>query len=504
MPYKKFLFVIFLAAIGNPGFAASLSSQKLGADIGEITSKTAERAVLRNSVGSREAELGKLPISTRPLPPFPYFDWPRGFNPAMGHRYAKEFDGAYVILGKQMHAVEGRIEIRRFSHRNANLSQLAAQRRYEALIKGLGATKVNAIAPEDLTSNASTVHRLELWEKLRIPERGMSYDTYVVRTAHKRSWIVLMVDDSTTQVMAIDEGPMSQTIHLLPSGSKSSSGAHKIDNLPPFPYIDWPTGLNTDNAKGKISDFDRAYIILGKKVHAIEGRIETRRYRHNQTHLSPLACQRNFAALIATLGGTKVNLVSPYDPVLAGKGASTYDVSEKLQVPGPRATYDAYLIRTPQTTAWIVVMVDDEEAMVLSIEEKPLERSVGYVSAEAMRAELATNGHVPLYINFDSDRSAIRPDGEPVIKEILALLKIEPALVLTIEGHTDNSGDAKRNVALSQQRAEAVVQALLKSGVDKVRLKAIGYGANKPLDDNTKEAGRAKNRRVELVKMKAK
>lgn len=80
------------------------------------------------------------------------------------------------------------------------------------------------------------------------------------------------------------------------------------------------------------------------------------------------------------------------------------------------------------------------------------------------------------------------------------MLKKETALKLAVEGHTDNVVKAKRNVTLSRERAQAVVDALIKDGIDSARLSAAGHGAGKPIGDNGSDEGRAKNRRVELVK----
>jgi outer membrane protein OmpA-like peptidoglycan-associated protein len=79
-------------------------------------------------------------------------------------------------------------------------------------------------------------------------------------------------------------------------------------------------------------------------------------------------------------------------------------------------------------------------------------------------------------------------------------MKGNPALVLSVEGHTDNQGDAQRNHLLSEQRAQAVVKALARAGVAAGRLSAKGHGQDQPLTSNGDEAGRAQNRRVELVK----
>jgi len=80
------------------------------------------------------------------------------------------------------------------------------------------------------------------------------------------------------------------------------------------------------------------------------------------------------------------------------------------------------------------------------------------------------------------------------------LLQDDPALKLSIDGHTDATGAAERNRTLSKERAEAVRAALLAKGIAAERLSAQGFGPDKPLADNGSEEGRAKNRRVELVK----
>jgi outer membrane protein OmpA-like peptidoglycan-associated protein len=80
------------------------------------------------------------------------------------------------------------------------------------------------------------------------------------------------------------------------------------------------------------------------------------------------------------------------------------------------------------------------------------------------------------------------------------MLAAQGQLRLAIEGHTDNAGSAAANKPLSQQRAQAVVTALTARGIAGARLTAAGFGSEKPIADNATEAGRAKNRRVELVK----
>jgi len=125
------------------------------------------------------------------------------------------------------------------------------------------------------------------------------------------------------------------------------------------------------------------------------------------------------------------------------------------------------------------------------------------VTASSILETLNRNGHVGLYINFDFGKSTIKPESQPIIVQIVDMLKANPEIALSVEGHTDNVGNAKSNQKLSEERAKAVVASLVANGIDRKQLSSLGYGQEKPIAENTTEDGRAKNRRVELVKMPA-
>lgn len=82
------------------------------------------------------------------------------------------------------------------------------------------------------------------------------------------------------------------------------------------------------------------------------------------------------------------------------------------------------------------------------------------------------------------------------------MLNNDQSLHISIEGHTDNTGDAKHNKTLSEERSKTVMENLIKLKIDSKRLKTIGYGSEKPLVANDTDENKAKNRRVELVKIK--
>ncbi len=123
------------------------------------------------------------------------------------------------------------------------------------------------------------------------------------------------------------------------------------------------------------------------------------------------------------------------------------------------------------------------------------------VSASEMSKTIAATGRIALYgILFDTAKADLKAESKPALEEIAKLLKTDAALKLRVVGHTDNQGTLDSNIALSKRRAEAVNAALASQhGIAAARLSAFGVADLAPVASNTDEAGRAKNRRVELV-----
>jgi OmpA-OmpF porin, OOP family len=139
--------------------------------------------------------------------------------------------------------------------------------------------------------------------------------------------------------------------------------------------------------------------------------------------------------------------------------------------------------------------------LVEVVEVRPMDTGKVLVNAEALRGGLEREGKVALYgIYFETGQALVKPESKPQLVEIAALLEKQPTLNVLIVGHTDATGDEEANLALSTRRAQAVVEALTKAhAVDGKRLKAVGVGMAAPVASNASEAGRARNRRVELV-----
>lgn len=103
------------------------------------------------------------------------------------------------------------------------------------------------------------------------------------------------------------------------------------------------------------------------------------------------------------------------------------------------------------------------------------------------------------YIFFKTDKATLTPASVEALNKIVDLLKQQPFKQLQIEGHTDNTGTPKRNEALSEQRAEAVLEYLVAAGIDRKKLTAKGFGATMPIANNKTAEGRARNRRTVFV-----
>lgn len=140
-------------------------------------------------------------------------------------------------------------------------------------------------------------------------------------------------------------------------------------------------------------------------------------------------------------------------------------------------------------------------ATVVVVEASPVELGKVAIGSDKLRSSLADDGRVALYgLYFDTGRSEVKPESKPQLDEMARLLTADRALKVTIVGHTDSQGAADANLALSQRRAEAVVAALVSTyRIDAARLRARGVASFSPVATNRTDAGRAKNRRVELV-----
>jgi OOP family OmpA-OmpF porin len=137
------------------------------------------------------------------------------------------------------------------------------------------------------------------------------------------------------------------------------------------------------------------------------------------------------------------------------------------------------------------------------VETKPMQSGMVVVDATALDRGLKDTGKIAVYgVYFDVDSARIKPDSKAQLDQIASLLRKDVKLKLLITGHTDGTGDFQHNMKLSADRAAAVVDALVKDySIERSRLTAAGLGSASPVAPNDTDEGRAKNRRVELVRV---
>jgi OOP family OmpA-OmpF porin len=229
-------------------------------------------------------------------------------------------------------------------------------------------------------------------------------------------------------------------------------------------------------------DADPAY-----KFETVEGRRSELTYYPDEGRKPASALQviRNFQAAARAAGGTV-------------EGEYEHGVSDLSGIGGGHRATTVKIVKGGHE-AWALVRGDNDGGPY----------SISLVEREAMRQDIVANelldainknGFVALYINFDTGKATIKPDSAKTLDDAAAALKGVPDLKLEVAGHTDNVGGADANRKLSEARAQSVMQALVTRGIAAARLTAKGYGPDKPVADNSTEPGRAKNRRVELIK----
>lgn len=153
-------------------------------------------------------------------------------------------------------------------------------------------------------------------------------------------------------------------------------------------------------------------------------------------------------------------------------------------------------------TYWVKVLCDGIGGYTISsIKEAAMKQDI-VLNADEIKASLAAEGKVSFYgIFFDTDKAVVKPESAPTLTAIAAFLKANPATSVFIVGHTDNTGDFIRNSTLSKDRATAVVTELTtKYSVNKTQVTAQGVASLAPVAPNDTEEGKARNRRVEIVK----
>ncbi|MGI4848387.1 MAG: OmpA family protein, partial [Janthinobacterium lividum] len=328
---------------------------------------------------------------------------------------------------------EGKVSAYRYETKGSG-SALAIERNYDNAVKALGGRK--------LTSR----------------DGPNGEHVYLVEKGGRRIWAVLEIyNDTAYHLTYIEEKPMPQLV----TANTAGPGQPLFSAMPSYTV-----------EKGKVQDFGTyggsafncgpakcdakvpGFNAEGKLV--AEGRVSRFTYT-TKGNGSAMAVERNYHNAVKALGGRKL---TSQDNVYSDH---------------------AYLVEKGGQRIWIVLEdYTDRQYNLVYIEEKPM---VQGVTANQLANAIGKKGYATVHINFDNNSAAIKSESAPTVKEIAALLAADKTLRLSIEGHTDNVGNAAANKTLSKARAESVVNSLVVAKVDTKRLAAKGFGSEVPVAD---------------------
>ena len=263
----------------------------------------------------------------------------------------------------------------------------------------------------------------------------------------------------------------------------------------------------------KVTDFDDYELVVGaidsakgacEKKQKLEGRV-VRFYYENPKGRSHAEIFANYRDAVKNAGFQTIFACKEEECYLDGKPSNNSAFCGDRSIgtlPSVGSRYLAAKLPGKDGDVYLAVHVYEYFTNLHYVTVKPMETGLVKVDAKALKAGIQTDGHVAVYgIDFDTGKADLKPGAAPVIAEIVKLLKGDPTLKLHVVGHTDTVGAFDGNIALSRRRAESVVKELTtKQGIAAARLRPDGVGPLVPLSTNDTDEGRAKNRRVDLVK----
>ena len=321
---------------------------------------------------------------------------------------------------------------------------------------------------------------------------------------------VLMIAASASLVAACDnKAPEQAETTAAPAEGASAAATDAFDvngvalstaSLGDFPYLRLPDGYKPQNSETQ--DFADFPFWTGSRFEMVEGRVhQTQITNDSGKSFSRLELLRNMEHALKEAGAVRI-----FDGQIPNEAA--HALPKAVQMAALNGIGDIYnnpsqtwIIRQTDRTVWVHLHVGSASGSLAVAEVKTLVPTAGLLPVSELARKIAADGRVAVPVEFALDKADILDASRPQIDAVAQLLKDDATLRLSVEGHTDNTGAPARNRPLSEERARAVVAALTQQGIDAQRLEAKGFGADKPVADNASDEGRARNRRVELVRL---
>lgn len=269
-----------------------------------------------------------------------------------------------------------------------------------------------------------------------------------------------------------------------------------------FPYLALPDEYRTTDAS--TFDLERVPFWTGESFHWVEGRVhQAAIFADTGKTFSELELRTYMDEMLDRVGAVLVSEVPEVPVHVASQNGLDEAVRMKYRA-GLGHFYSqpvrTYIIRRADGDVWVHFSSHERGANWIIAKSAHYDPTIRLLSGVELKRLIDADGRALIHLNFGSGDAIVQDDSVPQLEQIALLLSRDPELSLAINGHADSQGSAERNMALSLERAEAVVDALRQHGIAGDRLSAEGFGDTAPVADNASVEGRARNRRVELVR----
>lgn len=297
--------------------------------------------------------------------------------------------------------------------------------------------------------------------------------------------------------------PLAPQDEAAPQGLDLSQLPVSTVSIGEFPYLSLPDGYRT--AEASTVELDRAPFWTGEGFEWVEGRVhQAAIFAEQGTAFSALELSSYIDAMLDRIGAV---LVVSADTGVAMHQAQAGGLDEAMRMKyraGLGHFYSSpvrtYVVRRAEGNIWVHLSTHERGANWIIARSAQYDPTIRLLSGVELKRLIDADGRAIIHVNFGSGDAVVQPDSLPQLEQVVLLLNRNPELSLAINGHTDNQGSAERNLALSAERAQAVTDALRQHGIAAERLVADGLGDAEPVADNGTAEGRARNRRVELVR----